>query len=473
MVVLISMTKVDINIMKTRVLIPLFLFICIMVSCIQEGPGTGDNDLPNIVFIYADDLGYGDIACFGATDIEMPNIDRIAGEGIMFTDFYSASSVCSPSRAALLTGRLPQRMGINDVFFPESLTGMPPDEITIAEILSSKGYISGIIGKWHLGHHHQFLPLKQGFDSYFGIPYSNDMESVVYMRDNKVESYQVDQKYITKRYTEEALGFIEKNKSNHFFLYIAHNMPYVPIYASDNFTGTSERGLYGDVVQELDWSVGQVISKLDSLKLLEKTLIIFSSDNGPWLVMEEYGGSAGILREGKNFTFEGGFRVPTVAMWKGTIPEGIVCDDLASQMDWFPTFANLAGIELTEDLTIDGVDITCVLYDTGKRPDSSYLFLDGINLQAYREGKWKIKKPYEGYEGSYWKQAVKAHDTLLIDLEKDPGERNNLYPDNVSLSRRLFESMEAKYSKMGRLPFSLVTRTEADNSHLLLLERKE
>jgi len=448
------------------------LYAILMESCNHGEQGDDDSDLPNIVFIFADDLGYGDIACYGAKGIQTPNIDRLAGEGLMFTEFYSASSVCSPSRAALLTGRLPQRMGINDVFFPESFTGMSAEEITIAEILHVKGYINGIIGKWHLGHHHQYLPLQQGFDSYFGIPYSNDMESVVYMRDNEVEAYRVEQKYITRRYTEEALEFIERNKSNHFFLYIAHNMPHVPVYASEDFIGTSERGLYVDAVQELDCSVGQVISKLESLKLLDKTLVIFSSDNGPWLAMKEFGGSAGVLREGKNFTFEGGFRVPTVAMWKGNIPEGLVYDDMASQMDWFPTFAGIAGINLPEDLAIDGVDISNILFNTGNRSDSTYLFFDGSELQAYREGKWKIKKPYEGYEDSYWKQTVKPHDTLLIDLDTDPGERHNKFFDSIALARSAFGNMETKYLGLGTLPASLVTRTEADNAHLILLNRK-
>ena len=287
-------------------------------------------DLPNIVYIFTDDLGYGDLSTFGAQDISTPNIDRLADEGIKFTDFYSASSVCSPSRAGLLTGRIPQRMGINSVFFPESFTGMPSQEITIAEMLKERHYKTGIVGKWHLGHRVEFLPLQQGFDTYFGIPYSNDMESVVYMRDNEVETFEVDQRYTTKTYTEESMKFIEENKDTPFFLYLSHNMPHVPIYASDDFIGTSKRGLYGDVIQEIDWSVGQILKKLEELDLLEDTLVIFSSDNGPWLVMQDHGGSAGILREGKQFTFDGGMRVPTLAMWKGKIPAGIIDSELAT-----------------------------------------------------------------------------------------------------------------------------------------------
>ncbi len=429
--------------------------------------------LPNIIYIFADDLGYGDIGCFGATDINTSNIDRIGREGIKFTEFYSASPVSSPSRAALLTGRYPQRMGINNVFFPESFTGMPSEEITIAEMLKEKNYATAIVGKWHLGHHFQFLPLQQGFDSYFGIPYSNDMASVVYMRGNEVEEFKVNQRYITKRYTEEALQFIDQNKDKPFFLYLAHNMPHVPIYASEDFLGTSERGLYGDVVQELDWSVGQILDKLEQLNLLENTLVIFSSDNGPWLVMEDHGGSAGILREGKQFTFEGGMRVPTVAMWLGKIPAGLVYNNLANQMDWFPTFAKLAGIQIDSNRVIDGNDISQVLFNTGHRADSTFLYFDATNdLQCYRTGDWKIKKPYQGYEGSFWMQAVKAHDTLLIHLKTDPGEKINLYTSYPETAQSLFDEMDDRYREMGELPPELVVRTDADQSHYDYLKNK-
>lgn len=444
---------------------------CSFFSCSEEVDNS--TRLPNIVHIFADDLGYGDLGCFGADDIKTPHIDRIASEGIRFTDFYSASSVCSPSRAGLLTGRMPQRMGINAVFFPESFSGMPREEITIAELLRSKGYVSAIVGKWHLGHLEKFLPLQQGFDSYFGIPFSNDMESVVYMRGNEVVDFNVDQRHITKRYTDEALTFIDKNKDKPFFLYLAHNMPHVPIYASETFLGSSQRGLYGDVVQELDWSVGQVIEKLDHLNLLENTLVIFSSDNGPWLVMKEHGGSAGILREGKQFTFEGGMRVPTVAMWKGKIPPGIVSNDMASQMDWFPTIARLSGSALPADKAIDGRDISQVLFNTGKRADSTYLFFQGSELEAYRKGDWKVKKPYEGFDGADWKQAVAAHDSLLINLRSDPGEKINLHDSNRALSKVLFEEMLNQYEALGNLPPSLIVRTASDRSHLDYLNSKK
>ena len=437
-----------------------FTFLFLLIQCFYSF-----GQKPNIVYIFADDLGYGDLSCYGAKDINTPNIDQIAKQGIKFTEFYSASSVCSPSRAALLTGRYPQRMGINTVFFPESFTGIPDTEITIPEILKEKGYATGIVGKWHLGHHYQYLPLQQGFDEYFGIPYSNDMESVVYMRGNEVESYKVKQQYITKTYTKEAQKFITKNKDNSFFLYIAHSMPHVPLYASEEFIGTSKRGLYGDVVQELDWSVGQILKSLREHGILENTLIVFSSDNGPWLAMKEDGGSAGDLTEGKTFTFDGGMKSPTVAMWKNRIPQGIINTEVASQMDWFPTIANITGSSIPKGLVIDGLDISKVLTDKGNRKNSDLLFLDGKQLQGYRSGQWKVKLPYKGFRGNKWKQFVKAHDTLLFNLNTDPGEKNNLFEKYPEKAKEILKEMIEKYQDMGKLPPSLITKTQADQSH--------
>ncbi|WP_375583931.1 alpha/beta fold hydrolase [Cyclobacterium xiamenense] len=447
------------------------LFLVIAISAVAQQ--RVEKRLPNIVYIFADDLGYGDIGSFGSKDINTPHIDRLAIEGIKFLDFYSASPLCSPSRASLLTGRYPQRMGINDVFFPESFTGMPEEEITIAELLKQKGYKSAVIGKWHLGHRERYLPLQQGFDYFFGMPYSNDLASAVYMQGNDVKSHEVDQRLITKTYTDEAIRFIEQNKNQPFFLYLSHNMPHVPIYASDEFIGSSKRGLYGDAVQELDWSVGQVLNKLESENLLENTLIIFSSDNGPWLAMKELGGSAGPLREGKNYTFEGGMRVPTVAMWKGHIPEGSVHDGLATQMDWFPTIAKLTGATLPNNLTLDGKDLSRVLSGRGKRDGDSFLFFNRDVLEGYRKGDWKIKKPYGGNEASTWRQAVAPHDTLLFNIRQDPEERNNLFEGNKEVARALFKDMENECKALGDLPPSLVVRTMADNSHFEILAKSE
>lgn len=449
-----------------------FYIICIAtyISCADKSIQS-EEKLPNIVYIFTDDLGYGDLGAFGAKDIKTPHIDRLAYEGIKFTDFYSASSVCSPSRAALMTGKYPQRMGINAVFFPESFTGMPNEEVTIAELLKQKNYATGMVGKWHLGHREKFLPLQQGFDSYFGIPYSNDMESVVYMRDNEVVDFDVDQTQTTKLYTEEALSYIDRNKDEPFFLYVSHNQPHVPIYASDDFLGSSERGLYGDVIQEIDWSVGQIIEKLEEHQLLENTLIIFSSDNGPWLVMEDHAGSAGVLREGKQFTFDGGMRVPTVAMWKGSIKEGTVSNDLATQMDWFPTIANLTNTELP-NTTLDGRDISMVLNGTGKRDGDSFLFFDGATLEGYRKGKYKYKKPYKGFKGANWKQKVPPHNHLLINMNVDPGERINLYDSLPEVAAQMIDDMNTEYKSLGDLPESLVVKSSQDNSHYTYLKEK-
>lgn len=453
---------------------PAILFLFFLLFSCRENPNISNvSALPNIVFIFADDLGYGDLGCFGATAIATPNIDRIANEGIKFTSFLSASPVCSPSRAGLLTGRMPQRMGINSVFFPESLTGMDPEEITIAEILKSKGYRTGIVGKWHLGHLEKFLPLNQGFDEYFGIPYSNDMASVVYMRGNEVENFTVDQRYTTKTYTDESLKFIDSSVGNPFFLYLAHSMPHVPIYASPEFEGKSELGLYGDVIQELDWSVGEVLKKLEEKDILENTLIVFSSDNGPWLVMEDHGGSAGPLREGKQFTFEGGVRVPTVAMWKGKIDPGQVYDDLATQMDWFPTFCKLIGAEVPQDREIDGKDLSAVLFENGNRDGDTFLYYMLSSQEGYREGDWKIKRPYAGFGGSRGMKKVDPHDTLLFNLKNDPGETINLARENPEKTAQMMRAMELAVKQLGPLPESKVSRTPQDNSHYEYLEKKK
>ncbi|MGC9344933.1 MAG: sulfatase family protein [Bacteroidales bacterium] len=431
-----------------------------------------ENGNPNIVIIYCDDLGYGDLGCFGANDIQTPNIDGIAEQGIKFTEFYSASPICSPSRAGLMTGRLPQRMGVHGVFFPESYTGMPVEEITIADVLKNHGYTTGIVGKWHLGHMHRFLPLQRGFDEYFGIPYSNDMESVVYMEGNEVVEFNPDQTYTTKTYTEKAIDFIERHKEEPFFLYLAHSMPHVPIYASEDFLGTSERGLYGDVIQELDWSVGQVMKTLQENGLKENTLLVFSSDNGPWLVMREHGGSAGFLREGKQYTFEGGMRVPTLAMWPAKIEGGRVYDDMALMVDWFPTISDIVGEELRDDRDYDGESILPVLEGTDNRKGDQYLYFDNQNLQCYRHGDWKVKKAFEGSSYVRWRKYVPPHPTLLINLKEDSGEQINLaevYPEKLE---QMLHEMDSMREAMGDLPPALVIKTDADNSHYDYLVQK-
>jgi arylsulfatase A-like enzyme len=349
---------------------------------------------------------------------------------------------------------------------------MDPEEITMAEVLKAKGYRTGIVGKWHLGHMEKYLPLNHGFDEYFGIPYSNDMSSVVYMRGNEVEEFKVDQRFTTKTYTEESLKFIDSSEDTPFFLYLAHNMPHVPIYASPDFEGTSKRGLYGDVIQELDWSVGEVLKKLEEKGILENTLIVFSSDNGPWLVLEDHGGLAGPLREGKQFTFEGGVRVPTVAMWKGKIDAGQVYEDLATQMDWFPTFCKLVGAEIPQDREIDGKDLGPVLFENGNREEDTFIYYMLAIQEGYREGDWKIKRPYAGFEGSRGMKKVDKHDTLLFNLKNDPGETTNLAKENPEKTAQMMRAMELAVKQLGPLPESKVSRTPQDNSHYEYLEKK-
>jgi len=419
---------------------------------------------PNIVVIYCDDLGYGDLGCFGNELIRTPNVDRLASEGMKFTEFYSASPVCSPSRAALLTGRIPQRMGINSVFFPRSYTGMPVEEITIADVLKNRGYATGIVGKWHLGHRKEFLPLQRGFDEYFGIPYSNDMHGVVYLEGNDVVAFRVDQHFTTKTYTEKACDFIERHAGAPFYLYLAHSMPHVPIYASPEFEGRSGKGLYTDVIEEIDWSVGEVLASLEEQNILENTLVVFSSDNGPWLVMQEMGGSSGLLREGKQFTFEGGQRVPTLAMWQGVIAPGSEYNDMGLMMDWFPTFAELAGAELPVDRDFDGESILPMLTGEVTQKDREFLYYNGETLVAYRNGDWKLKLPYQGFHGARWKQGVAPHDTLLIDLKSDPGEKHNLAKEQPGKVAEMTRLMELFVASKGELPSSLSIGDQSDQA---------
>jgi arylsulfatase A len=421
---------------------------------------------PNIVIILADDLGYGDIGTYGATDIRTPNIDGLAANGLKLTSFYSASPVCSPTRAALITGRYPRRLGIDHVFFPESFTGIPSDEVTIAEALKGNGYRTAIFGKWHLGHHRQFLPLQNGFDEYYGIPYSNDMMGVAYLRGNDVDSIKVNQRYITQTYTKEAVRFIDQNKDKPFFLYVTHNMPHVPIYASPKFEGKSKRGLYGDVIEELDWSVGEVVKALKKNGLEENTLVVFTSDNGPWLIFDVEGGSAGPLRQGKGTTFEGGQRVPTVAYWPGKIKPGSVYDDLASQLDFYPTIISLTGSQKTQTKKpLDGEDISPVLFGTGKRKGDEFAYYSNGIIEAYRKGDWKVRLPQADVKAG-GVVIVPAADTLLFNLKTDIGEQNNLLKTNPAKAKELLTSLESYKKKIGATPPAQVQRMPSDDSHI-------
>jgi arylsulfatase A len=421
---------------------------------------------PNIVVILADDLGYGDIGTFGATDIRTPSIDNLATKGLKLTSFYSTSPVCSPTRAALITGRYPRRLGIDHVFFPESFTGIPAEEVTIAEALKGNGYQTAIFGKWHLGHHRQFLPLQNGFDEYYGIPYSNDMQGVVYLRGNDVDSIKVNQKYITKTYTNEAVKFIDKNKDKPFFLYVTHNMPHVPLYASPEFEGKSKRGLYGDVIEEVDWSVGEVVKALKKNGLEENTLVVFTSDNGPWIIFDIEGGSAGPLRQGKGTTFEGGQRVPTVAYWPGKIKAGTVYEDLATQLDLYPTIISLTGSQKTQTKKpLDGEDLSPVLFGTGKRKGQEFAYYSNGVIEAFRKGDWKIRLPQPDTKINGI-TIVPAADTLLFNLKTDIGEKNNVLKSNPEKAKELLTALTAYKANIGKTPPALVQRMPSDDSHI-------
>jgi arylsulfatase A len=416
---------------------------------------------PNVVFVYADDLGYGDIGVYGATQIRTPHIDRLAREGVRFTDFYVAQAVCSASRAALLTGAYPNRVGILGALMPTSEIGISDGETTLAEVLKARGYATAIYGKWHLGHLPPFLPTRHGFDDYLGLPYSNDMwpnhpEKMrfpplpLYSRD-AVLTINPDQSQLTGTYARRAVAFIEANRDRPFFVYLAHTMPHVPIFASERFRGRSRQGLYGDVIEEIDDSVGQVLAALRRHGLERDTLVIFASDNGPWLSYGDHAGSAGPLREGKGTAFEGGVRVPFVARWPGRIPARTVVSEPAMTIDVLPTIARIVGAPLPER-PIDGLDISPLLFgETGARaPHEALLFYYGTELRALRGGRYKLVLPHRsqtldgpagsgGVPGTYKQVDVPL---ALYDLVVDIGETTDVasaHPDVVARLQALAE----------------------------------
>ena len=402
---------------------------------------------PNFVVIFCDDLGYGDLGCFGHPTIRTPHLDRMAAEGQKWSSFYCAAPVCTPSRAGLITGRLPIRNGMTSakrvVLFPNSGGGLPAEEVTIAELLKENGYATGCVGKWHLGHLPQFLPMAHGFDSYYGIPYSNDMHKpggVPLMRGQEVIEQPVDQRTVTKRYTEEAVKFIETNRERPFFLYMPHTMPHIPLYVSEAFTDESPRGLYGDVVEELDWSVGEVLKALKKNGCDENTLVVFTSDNGPWLSFRLEGGSAGLLRAGKGTTFEGGMRVPTIFRWPAKIPAGTLVTEMGSTLDLMATFAHLAGAELPTDRTLDSEDLTPALLGEGASPRETMFFYTRGELYGVRQGPYKLhlwtREPVR-----YGRPPIKHDPPLLYHVEHDPGEQFDLAAKKPEVVKQLQDAI--------------------------------
>jgi len=403
---------------------------------------------PNIVLIFADDQGYQDIGCFGSPNIQTPNLDRMAAEGRKFTEFYVAAPVCSASRAALMTGSYPLRVGITGVLFPRHSIGLAPDEVTIADVLKSRGYATACIGKWHLGHLPRFLPTNNGFDSYFGIPYSNDMDPVAgksrnldaAWRSNDVTPWNVplmenetvlerpaQQTTLIERYTERAVSFIRENRERPFFLYLPHTMPHIPLFVSPEFYVDDPHRAYQATIEQIDDSVGQVLAALEEAGVDDNTLVVYTSDNGPWLAKKHHGGSALPLRDGKFSTFEGGMRVPCIMRYPGTVPPSTTCSEIAASIDLLPTFARLAGATPPDDRVIDGLDITDLLTDDGAvTPHDAYYFYRGENLEALRDRRWKLRLA-RGANG-------KAE---LYDLDADASETTNVAGEHAAVVAEL------------------------------------
>jgi arylsulfatase A-like enzyme len=452
-----------------KLLIANFIFIFSATILSSKSP-------PNIVIMFMDDMGYADIGAFGAKAYPTPHLDRMAKEGRKFTDFYVTQAVCSASRAGLLTGCYNVRIGINGALGPRSNYGLNPDETTIAEICKQQGFATACFGKWHLGHHKKFLPKQHGFDEYFGLPYSNDMwpyhPGVLHLPmeervkkwphlplidGNEVINPKVsgkDQEMLTTQYTERAVSFIEKNKDNPFFVYLPHGMVHVPLYVSDKFKGKSGAGLFGDVMMEVDWSVGEIMKVLRKNDLHENTLFIFTSDNGPWLNYGDHAGSASPLREGKGTMFDGGCREPTLAWWPGTIPANSECKEPAMTIDLLPTIAKLIGTHLPKH-KIDGKDISALLTGDAKSPHEAYYFYYGNQLQAVRQGKWKLHFPHgyrtmagePGGTGGIPTNYSQAKIALsLFDLHSDISESKNVKDVFPKITNRL-KSLGEKFNK--------------------------
>ncbi len=422
---------------------------------------------PHFVIIFCDDLGYGDLGCYGHPTIRTPNLDRMAAEGQKWTDFYVGASVCTPSRAALLTGRLPIRSGMcsdrRRVLFPESAGGLPENEVTIAEALKPQGYTSACIGKWHLGHLPQYLPTSNGFDYYYGIPYSNDMDrvggegrqaffdpkveywNVPLMRNEEIIERPADQNTVTKRYAEEAVRFIERSKDRPFFLYLAHTMVHVPLFVSDKFRDTSARGLFGDAVEEIDWSVGRILDTLRREKLTENTLVVFTSDNGPWLIFDQHGGSAGLLREGKGCTFEGGMREPCLTWWPGTIKPAVI-NEIGATMDLYTTILKLAGAEAPSDRIVDGLDLRPVLFGKGPSPRDTMFYYRGTQLYAVRKGPYKAHFITQSAYGN--DKPVKHETPLLYHLGHDPSEKHDVAKSHPEVIADILREVERHRSTL-------------------------
>ncbi len=412
-----------------------------LANCAQTEIVQSPSTPPNIVIIFTDDMGYGDINYTGHPTIHTPNLNQLVHEGTVMTQFYSASSVCSPSRASLLTGRYPVRTGVIKVLFPHHNVGLPQNEITIASMLKQKGYATSCVGKWHLGHKKEFLPTSHGFDMYYGIPYSNDMVEgrsnfppLPLMRNEEIIEAPVDQTTITKRYAEESVKFIQQSAraDKPFFLYFAHTMPHVPLYRSDDFENVSKRGLYGDIIEEIDWSVGEVMKALKEEGVDDNTLVIFTSDNGPWLSKRLNGGSQGLFRSGKATTWEGGVREPFIARFPGKIPAGNVITEMGSTLDLFPTCLALAGIDMPQDRPYDGHNLLPVIMGEESEYDTFYYFYNET-ICAMRWQQYKLH--VRVFEREF--RSEPANPPQLYNLLKDPSEQYDIAAEHPELVQKM------------------------------------
>ncbi len=445
--------------MKLKFIIEIFILISVStISCNNQNKNKSDK-LPNVILIYLDDMGYGDITLTGATGYKTPNIDQMAKEGIFFSHYYSPQAVCSASRAGLLTGCYPNRVGFSGALDHTSKMGISSKEETIAQVLKKKGYATAVFGKWHLGVQKQFLPTHHGFDEFFGIPYSHDMwpnhptaknyyPPLPLIEGDSIIMINPDITQFTSEFTERTVGFIRKNQSKPFFVYLAHPLPHVPLAVSDKFKGKSQQGMYGDVMEEIDWSVGQIMKTLKDLKLDENTLVIFTSDNGPWINYGNHAGSTGGLREGKGTSFEGGQRVPCLMRWKGTIPKGIVCNKMISGIDILPTLAAISRAPLPEK-RIDGVNILPLMKgDPNANPRQSfYYYYRHNNLEAVSNGLWKLVLPHPSRTYIEFQPGKDGQPGMLnenfdfqgglFDLRRDPGERYDVSDSNPKIVEQL------------------------------------
>lgn len=473
------------------------IFLSTLLLLLGISFSTAADSKPNFIIVFTDDQGYGDLGCFGSETIKTPHLDRLAEEGRKFTNFLVASPVCTPSRAALLTGSYPKRVGLHEhVLFPSSTKGLNPDEHTIADHLKQQGYATAAFGKWHLGHHPETLPRANGFDVYYGIPYSNDMnhpdnkdkpkggwegmdilwndpESTLtkwktpLIENEEIVELPVDQRTITRRCTDRAVEFIEKNREQPFFVYLPYSMPHIPLYVPDDVRDPDPKRAYINTIEHIDTEVGRVIGKIRELDLAENTYIIFATDNGPWLQFKHHGGSAGPLREGKGTTFEGGQRVPCIMWAPGRIPAGTECDEVAGTIDLLPTIAALTNTPLPEGRKIDGLDISVLLTSDAESPRDEFVYYTSRGvLEGIRQGKWKLlvkqpggKRENKGKAKAKAKGKQKAPQkpaVLLFDLDADLGEQNNLAESNPEVVAKLqarMQELDAEIEKNARAPW--------------------